>query len=65
MYPIFAEEYCSIPLIKSFNGEDQQYQVPGYLVVCWKIQMSNTSVCDSISIHGFMTDSILLLPAVC
>ena len=56
-----AEEYCSIPLIKSFNGEHQQYLV---VPVCWKIHMSNTYVCASTSIYGFMTDSVLL-PAVC
>ena len=28
-----AEEYCSIPLIKSFNGEHQQQYV-GIYIVC-------------------------------
>ena len=55
--------------MKSFNGERQQwYLVPGSTryQVCWKIHMSNTYVCASTSIYyGFMTDSVLLLPAVC
>ena len=34
-------------------------------VVCWKIHMSNTYVCASTLIYGFMTDSVLLLPAAC